>query len=317
MKGDISMIKYIINRLIFSVVALWAVVTITFFLMKAIPGNPFASESGMSPAVFENMMRYYRLDQPLFIQYLNYLMSVITFDFGPSMVSSTIDANHYITTALPISIQLGIQALIVSLIMGSTLGIIAALNHNKVPDYIASIVAIVGVSVPSFIMARILTFIFSQTLGWLPVSRWDTPLHTILPTLALAALPTAQIARLMRSSMLEVLEQDFIKTAKAKGLSRYQIIIKHGIKNSILPIISTLGTITATLLTGSFVIEKIFGIPGMGEALIVSIGNRDYPIIMAATVVYSILLISINLFIDLLYPLIDPRINLTGGAKIG
>ena len=305
------MIKYIVKRILLAVLTIWAVVTITFVLMKLIPGNPFASEGNMSRAAFENMMRYYNLDKPIFIQYISYLKSVVTFDFGPSMVSSTIDTNYYITNALPVSMQLGLQALVVSLVFGIFLGVIAALNHNKILDYIAIIVAIIGVSVPSFIMSRILTMIFSQNLGWLPISRWESFAHTILPTIALATLPTAQIARLMRSSMLEVMNQDYIKTARAKGLASYQIVTKHAIKNAILPIISILGTIISGLLTGSFVIEKIFGIPGIGDALVKSIGNRDYPIIMSSTIVYCLVLVITTLIIDLIYPLIDARIKLS------
>lgn len=309
------MLKYTIERILYGILTMWAVVTITFFLMKAIPGNPFATEGRISPAVIENLNRYYGLDKPLIIQYFKYLKSVITFDFGPSLTSATVDANYYIFKALPVSMQLGIQALIVSLVFGLLLGIIAALYHNKLLDYIAIIIAIIGVSVPSFIMARILMIIFSQKLGWFPIARWETMRHTILPTFALAALPMAQIARLMRANMLEVLGQDYFKTARAKGLGQFSIVMKHSVRNAILPVVSILGTVISNLLTGSFVIEKIFAIPGMGEALVKSIGNRDYPIIMATTVVYCFIFVSLSLVIDLIYPFIDPRIKVFGGDK--
>lgn len=311
-----ALAKYILKRVGYAILTVWAVVTITFIIMKAIPGNPFADEGKMSAAALANLMAFYKLDQPLHIQYLNYLKSVVTFDFGPSMVSSTLHPNYYITKGLPVSMELGFQALVVALVLGLILGTVAALNHNKVPDYISVALAIVGVSVPSFIMARVLITVFSVNLGWFPVSGWRSMLHTVMPTVTLAALPTAQITRLMRSSMLEVMGMEYIKTAKAKGLRRIAIIVRHGFRNAILPIVSSLGTTTTTLLTGSFVVEKIFAVPGMGEALVKSVGNRDYPVIMAAAVVYSIILIVLNLIIDLVYPLIDPRIKLTGGEKV-
>lgn len=310
------MTKYILKRIGYALLTIWAVVTITFIIMKAIPGNPFATEGKMSQAALANMISYYKLDQPMITQYLNYLKSVVTFDFGPSMVSSTLDVNYYITKGLPVSMQLGLQALILSLVLGTILGTVAALNHNRMPDYLSIALAIVGVSVPSFIMARIFTSFLSVKLGVFPVSGWNSMWHTVLPTITLAALPTAQITRLMRSSMLEVVGMEYIKTARAKGLSRLAIIVKHGLRNAVLPIVSSLGTTATNLLAGSFVVEKIFAIPGMGEALVTSIGNRDYPVIMGAAVVYSVILIVLTLVIDIAYPLIDPRIKLTGGAKV-
>ncbi len=308
--------KYILTRVIYAVFTLWVVVTITFVIMKAIPGKPFASEGKISPQAYQNLLHYYKLDRSYPEQYLGYLKSIVTLDFGPSLRSSTIDANYYIQKGLPVSMQLGVQALIVSLGMGLVLGIVASLYHNKAPDYIAIIIAIIGVSVPSFIMAKVLTTIFSVGLHWFPVAGWKSFEYTILPTFALAFLPMAQIARLMRSSMLEVMGMDYIKTAKAKGLRRFSIIIKHAIRNAILPIVSISGTIITNLLTGSFVVERIFTIPGMGESFVKSIGNRDYPVIMAATVVYCFVLIFFTLVVDLLYPLIDPRIKLVGGGKM-
>ncbi len=305
--------SYVIKRIGYAIITLWAVITITFCMMQVVPGSPFAGEGNVSETAQANMEAYYGLDKPLPVQYVKYLTSVATWDFGPSMVNPKLSPNDYISNNLPITIQLGLQATVVAVTGGLLLGIIAALFHNKFLDYFAMVIAIIGVSVPSFIMARLLTIVFAQNLGWFPVARWDSFASTILPTIALAFLPMAQIARLMRSSMLEVLGMDYIKTAKAKGLTRSAIIVKHAIRNAILPVISMLGTTVAGLLTGSFVIEKIFAIPGMGDALIKSINNRDYPVIMASTVVYCIVLIALTLFIDLIYPLIDPRIDLVKG----
>ncbi len=314
-KNNLAYFKYVAKRIGYAIVTLWAVVTITFIMMQLVPGSPFAGEGNISSTSIANLEAYYGLDQPLIIQYVRYLKSVAMWDFGPSMVNAKLSPNYYITNNLPITIQLGLQAAVVAIIGGLTLGIVAALYHNKFLDYFSIVFAIVGVSVPSFIMARILTVIFAQNLGWFPVARWESFSSTILPTITLAVLPMAQIARLMRSSMLEVLGMDYIKTAKAKGLTRPAIIVKHAIRNAILPVISMLGTTIAGLLTGSFVVEKIFAIPGMGDALIKSINNRDYPVIMAATVVYCLMLIGITLIIDLIYPLIDPRIDIVKGEN--
>ncbi len=308
--------KYVANRVGYAIITLWAVVTITFIMMNLAPGGPFAGEGNISTTSVENLEAYYGLDKPLPVQYIKYLKSVVTWDFGPSMFNEKLSPNYYITNNLPVTIQLGLQATIVAVCGGLFLGIIAALYHNKFLDYFSIVFAIIGVSVPSFIMARILTIIFAQKLGWFPVARWESYASTILPTVSLAFLPMAQIARLMRSSMLEVLGMDYIKTAKSKGLTRRVVIIKHAVRNAVLPVVSMLGTTVASLLTGSFVIEKIFAVPGMGEALIKSITNRDYPVIMAATVVYCLVLIVLTLVVDLIYPLIDPRIDLVKGGNL-
>ncbi len=306
---------YVAKRLGYAIITLWAVITITFIMMQLVPGSPFAGEGNISSTSVENLEAYYGLDKPLIVQYGKYLKSVAVWDFGPSMVNAKLSPNYYISTNLPVTIQLGLQATFLAVTGGLILGIIAALYHNKFLDYFSIIFAIVGVSVPSFIMARVLTIIFAQNLGWFPVARWESFSSTILPTIALAVLPMAQIARLMRSSMLEVLGMDYIKTAKAKGLTRPAIIVKHAIRNAVLPVVSMLGTTVAGLLTGSFVIEKIFAIPGMGDALIKSINNRDYPVIMAATVVYCLMLITLTLLVDLVYPLVDPRIDIVKGEN--
>ncbi len=307
---------YVAKRIGYAIVTLWAVVTITFIMMQLVPGGPFAGEGNISSTSIENLEAFYGLDKPLPVQYLKYLKSVVTWDFGPSMTNAKLSPNYYISNNLPVTIQLGLQATILAVSGGLLLGIVAALYHNKFLDYFSIVFAIIGVSVPSFIMARILTIIFAQKLGWFPVARWETFSSTILPTVSLAFLPMAQIARLMRSSMLEVLGMDYIKTAKAKGLTRPAVIVKHAIRNAILPVVSMLGTTIARLLTGSFVIEKIFAVPGMGEALIKSINGRDYPVIMAATVVYCLVLIVLTLAVDLIYPLIDPRIELVKGGSV-
>lgn len=308
---------YILKRLGYAILTIWSVATITFILMNIAPGSPFAAEGNISPKAIEAMNEFYGLNDPKIVQYFNYLVSIVTFDFGPSLTSISIQVNDYIIRGLPISMQLGVCALIIAVIIGSFLGIIAALNHNKALDYLASMIALLGVSVPSFIFARFLIQIFSVDMGLTPVSGWGTSQHMILPVIALAVMPMAQITRLTRSAMLEVLGQDYMKTAKAKGVSKFNVIWKHGVRNAMLPVITVLGIITSNLLTGSFVIEKVFGIPGIGEAFVQSIPNRDYPIIMAMTVIYCMILVFFTLVVDISYVFIDPRIRITGGDKGG
>jgi ABC-type dipeptide/oligopeptide/nickel transport system permease component len=297
-----------------ALLTLWVVITLTFILMHAIPGNPFAKEGKMPPGVYENLLKYYNLDKPLAVQYFLYLKSLLRLDFGPSLKSSVITVNYYIKNGFPVSLHLGIQALIIAITFGLILGVVASLNHNSWPDYLSMVIAIIGISVPSFILATVLINYAGVEWKLFPVSGWKSWKYTVLPSISLAMMPMAYIARLMRSSMLEVLRQDYIKTAKAKGLSRGVIIVKHAIRNAILPIVTVLGIITANLVTGSFVIERIFGIPGMGEMFVKGIFNRDYPVILGSTVFYSAILILLNFVVDVTYTFIDPRIKITEGS---
>lgn len=308
------MSKYILKRFAMALLTLWVVITLTFILMHAIPGNPFAKEGKMPPGVYENLLKYYNLDKPLAVQYFLYLKSLLRLDFGPSLKSSVITVNYYIKNGFPVSLHLGIQALIIAITFGLILGVVASLNHNSWPDYLSMVIAIIGISVPSFILATVLINYAGVEWKLFPVSGWKSWKYTVLPSISLAMMPMAYIARLMRSSMLEVLRQDYIKTAKAKGLSRGVIIIKHAIRNAILPIVTVLGIITANLVTGSFVIERIFGIPGMGEMFVKGIFNRDYPVILGSTVFYSAILILLNFVVDVTYTFIDPRIKITEGS---
>lgn len=306
------MSKYFVRRLAMSVVTLWVIVTITFILMHSVPGNPFANENKNIPeVVYQNLLKKYGLDKPLSEQYLIYLKNIVRWDFGESMKSNTETVNEMIARGFPVSAQLGLQALLIALIFGPALGAIAALYQNRFPDYISMIVSIIGVSVPSFVMGTFLIQFVARNVDWLPIGGWGEWRHTILPSFALALMPLAQIARLMRSSMLEVLGQDYIKTAKSKGISRTAVILKHAVRNAILPVVSILGTTVSNLLVGSFVIEKIFGVPGLGMFFVNSIYNRDYTLIMGVTVFYAIILISMLFIVDIAYTLIDPRIRLT------
>lgn len=307
--------KYILNRVLMAILTIWAIVTITFFLMHAIPGDPFTKEGRMPEVVHQNMIKQYGLDKPLFEQYIIYLKNVARFDFGVSMKSDVETVNQMISRGFPVSARLGLQSLGIALIIGPILGSFAALYQNKAIDYIATIIAIMGVSVPSFVLGAFFIQITATYFKGFPVGGWGTFNHTILPSLSLSFLTLAYMARLMRSTMLEVLNQDYIKTARSKGISKNIIIFRHAVRNAILPLISSIGTSAANLLVGSFVIEKIFGIPGLGTFFVTSISNRDYPLIMGTTIFYSMVLVIMILIVDLLYTIVDPRIKLSSGGE--
>ncbi|MBC7087799.1 MAG: ABC transporter permease [Tissierellales bacterium] len=303
--------KYLLKRFGMAIVTLWAIITITFILMHSIPGNPFAQEGKMPKVVYENLQKKYGLDKPLYQQYFIYLGNLLRGDFGESMKSRVETVNEMIARGFPVSARLGAQALVFALIFGPALGAMAALYQNKIPDYISMIVAIIGISVPSFVMGTFLIQFVARNIGFLPIGGWGEFKHTILPSFALGLMPLATMARLMRSSMLEVLNQDYIKTAKSKGLSKFAVIMKHAVRNAILPVVSVLGITISNLLVGSFVIEKIFGIPGLGMFFVKSISNRDYTLIMGTTVFYALILVVMLLLVDITYMLVDPRIRLT------
>ncbi len=297
------------KRFLAMIATLWLIATLTFFLMHAIPGSPFNQERGTSEAIQKNLEAFYHLDEPLFVQYAYYLKSLVTLDFGPSIVKATQDVNSMLSGGFPVSFELGAITLVVATISGIALGVIAALRHNGLVDYAAMTIAVLGISIPNFVLATLLIQQFAVNLQWLPAATWTSPAHMVLPTLALATGPMAIIARLTRSSMLEVLTQEYIKTAKAKGLSPVKIVLKHALKNALLPVVTVLGTLAASILTGTFVIEKIFAIPGMGKYFVESINTRDYPVIMATTVFYGAILIAMLFIVDIVYGLLDPRIK--------
>lgn len=292
------------------VITLWLIITLTFFLMHAIPGSPFNEERNTSEAVQKNLEAHYHLDEPLMVQYGLYLKSLMTLDFGPSITKPSQTVNDLLSRGFPISFELGMITLIIAVISGIILGIVAAFRHNGFIDYVAMTFAVLGISIPNFVMATMLIQQIAVNWELLPVATWQSWRHMILPTLALATGPMAIIARLTRSSMLEVLTQDYIRTARAKGLSPWKIVFKHALRNALLPVVTILGTLAAGILTGTFVIEQIFAIPGMGKYFVESINQRDYPVIMGTTVFYSAFLIVMLFLVDVAYGLLDPRIKL-------
>ncbi|MEC2057473.1 ABC transporter permease [Peribacillus psychrosaccharolyticus] len=304
------MTSYILKRLGAMLVTLWLIVTLTFFLMHSVPGSPFNEERTTNEAIQKNLEAYFHLDEPLYVQYGIYMKSLVTFDFGPSIKRSSDSVNAMLERGFPISFELGFITLVTAIVSGLFLGIIAALRHNGFVDYLAMTIAVLGISIPNFVLATLLIQQLAVTYEIFPAATWQSPMHMVLPTLALATGPMAIIARLTRASMLEVLTQDYIRTAKAKGLSPVKIVFKHALRNAMLPVVTVLGTLAASILTGTFVIEKIFAIPGMGRYFVESISNRDYPVIMGTTVFYSAILIIMLFLVDIAYGLLDPRIKL-------
>lgn len=304
------MVRFILRRVLFAFVSLFIIVSATFFLMKAVPGDPISNENDDIPAeILESMRDHYGLNDPLPVQYINYLKSVVKWDLGPSYTYKGTSVNEIISSGFPVSLSLGLISLFIGISGGLFLGIVSALNHNQTRDYLAMIVAVIGISVPNFILAALLQYVFAIKLGWLPVAKWGSIQQAILPALALSALPLAFVSRLTRSSMLEVLSENYIKTAKSKGIGHWVITYKHALRNALLPVITYIGPMSVSILTGTFVIEKIFGIPGLGSHFVMSIMNRDYTVIMGTAVFYSVLLLTIILLVDLSYGIIDPRIK--------
>ncbi len=301
---------YIIKRLLLAVLTIWVVITITFFVMRAVPGGPFASEKAITPAAQAALEQKYGLDKPVSEQYFTYLKDIVTkFDFGPSLKQRGRQVIDIISDGLKTSAKLGLLAAFSSLIVGVVLGAVAALRRNKLIDRIIMVITTAFVSMPSFIMGSLLLILFAIKFSVFPANG-STPAGLVLPVITLALFPMAYITRLTRSSMLDVLGQDYIRTAKAKGVSGVKVIFGHALKNALIPVITYFGPQIAYIITGSLVVEQIFAVPGLGRAFVNSITNRDYPLIMGTTIILAALIVIMNLVGDILYKVVDPRINL-------
>ena len=304
------MLNYLIKRIGNSIIVLWVVMTVTFLLMHAIPGGPFTAEKSLPPAVKVNIEARYKLNDPLLTQYKDYLANVIRGDLGPSFKYVGRSVNDIIAESFPVSLELGVESIFLALLVGVPAGVLAAYRRSRWPDRAVNLLTTLGVAVPSFVLSALLVELFAMKLGWLPAAMWNSWASRILPSVALAAMPMAFITRLTRSSMLDVLGQDYIKTAKAKGLSTGAVLFRHALPNALIPVVTYLGPMAAGILTGSFVIETIFAIPGLGSYFVTSIYNRDYTVILGITLFYSAIVIFMNMLVDLIYPLLDPRIKL-------
>lgn len=301
---------YIIKRIFNAFIVLWIVITITFFLMHAIPGGPFTAEKSLPPYVLHSIEERYKLNDPLYKQYGDYLCNLVQGDLGPSFKYPGRSVNDIIKDGFPVSFKLGIEAILIAIIIGIPAGILAGVKKDKWQDRAVNFFTTLGVAVPSFVVAALLIYVLSTKLHLLPAAMWNGWRYEIMPALALSGMPMSFIARLTRSSMLDILSQDYIKTARAKGLSWSKVLIKHALPNSLIPVVTYLGPMTASILTGSFVIETIFAIPGLGQYFVTSIYNRDYTVILGVTIFYSVIVIVLNIVVDLLYPLLDPRIKI-------
>ena len=300
---------FLIKRLIQGLIVLWVVATLTFILLRLAPGGPFDRERKLPPEVLANIEAKYHLDEPLSRQYLRYLAGILHLDLGPSYKYLDRGVKEIISDTLPTSVLLGLLALVFALMVSFPTGLIAAYFRNSWIDRFALLTATLGISVPNFILGALLIWLFALQLGWLQAGRWDSAASMILPTVTLGAAPAAYIAALLRSTLIEALGDDFIRTARAKGLRESTVLFKHALRNSLLPVLTVMGPLTAALLTGSFVVEYVFAIPGMGRFFITAVTDRDYPLIMGVTLVYTALLVAANFLVDLCYAYVDPRIR--------
>ncbi len=305
------MVKYLFQRVVAMVLSLFCLATIAFFLMHSIPGGPFTREKPLPKAVLAALNEKFHLDDPLMTQYLDYMKGVVQGDFGPSFKHPNVMVIDRIKEGLPYTAKIGLISIFFSLVIGIPLGILAALKQNKAADRISMIIATLGVTIPSFIVATLLIYVFAVQLGWFnarsgQMTNWK---EVFLPVLALSGYGLAFITRLTRSSMLDVIQQDYIRTARAKGISEGKVIFKHGLKNAVLPVVSFIGPLIAFQLVGSFIVERLFSIPGIGRYFTESISNRDYTMIMGTTIFYGILMIVLGFVVEIAYGFLDPRIK--------
>lgn len=304
------MLKYTLKRLLLAILTLWVIITITFCLMHAIPGDPFSDEKRIAPEIMANLNAKYGLDKPLFEQYIIYMKNLLHGDFGTSFKYANRTVNSLIATGFPVSCTVGAVACAIGIVMGIVFGILSAVNRGRWPDYMVIIMSILCVSVPAFVFASLFQYTFGAKLQWLPVAGWKSPIYMILPCVALGLRLIAHIARMMRTSMLDVLGQDYIMTARAKGLTDGQVIRRHTIRNAITPVVSVCGTMIAGTLVGSFVIENIFNIPGMGKYLVNAVKESDYTVILGMTAFYALVLVIVTFIVDVLYVVVDRRVKL-------
>jgi len=304
------LILFVLKRFLWGIPVLWVVATLTFILMQVVPGGPFDKEKPLPPEIKANVEAKYHLDKPIWQQYLLYLKALLRGDLGPSYKYLGRDVADIIRDTLPVSLQLGLLALLVAIASGLVLGILAVVRPYSWIDRIGMILATAGISIPNFVMGALLVLFLAHMYKFFPPALWEGWRHTILPALTLGLGPAAFIARLMRASLLETLHQDFVRTARSKGLGEGAILLKHVLKNSVMPVVTFLGPLAAPLVTGSFIVEYICSISGIGKFFITAVTNRDYPLIMGVTLVYSALILAANLIVDIAYAYLDPRVRI-------
>ena len=306
------MIGYITRRLISALPVLWIIASQTFVLVRIVPGGPFDAEKNLPPEVVANIKAKYHLDRPVGEQYVLYMTRLMHGDLGVSYKYVNRTVNDILADAFPVSLELGCLGLLLAVCVGVPLGTVAAVNRGKAEDVVAMFLATAGISVPGFVIGALLIFVFGIWLKILPVALWEHGRSMILPAVTLAASPAAYIARLTRASVLDVLDKDWVRTARSKGLSNTSTVIKHVLRNALVPVATVLGPLTAILITGSFVVEYIYAVPGMGRFFITAVGNRDYDLIIGTTLIFAVLLIISNAAVDIIYQILDPRMQLNG-----
>lgn len=303
---------YIIRRVLFLFPTLFAIYTLTFFLIHATPGGPWSQgDKPVPPVVLEHLNEAYGLDKPVWQQYLDYLWNILHGDFGPSFASRSQSVTDIIRQTFPVSLQLGIAAMLIAMAIGLPLGILGALKHNTAFDYMSSLVTVVGISTPSYVTVSLMVLLLANTLHLVPTGGWDGIWSTkaIIPSIALALYPAAVLARYMRSSMLEVLSADYMRTARAKGLSSWTVIVSHALRNALIPVLTVAGVVLADVITGSFFVETVYQVPGIGRYFVDSITKHDYPVILGTVLLYGAVVSVMNLIVDILYPMLDPRMS--------
>jgi oligopeptide transport system permease protein len=307
------MFAYSLRRILVAIPTMLVIIAVAFFMMRSAPGSPFDTEKALSPEIRAQIMAFYGMDKPIFMQFLDYLKGLLTFDLGPSLIYKDQTVSEIIGSGFPVSIVVGLSALILAASIGVPLGLIAALKQNTGPDYSIMAVAMAGICIPSLVTGPILSLVFGVYLGWLPTAGLDLGKMTIatlmLPVITLSLPQIAIISRLVRSSAVEVLRSNFVRTARAKGLPEFQVLTKHALRAALLPLVSYLGPACAALITGSVVVETVFQLPGIGKNFVTSALQRDYPVVMAVVVLYAGLIILLNLLADLAYGLLDPKVK--------
>lgn len=311
----LDVLKYTLTRLGYMIVTLWIIVTATFFLMHSLPGTPLQNEEKLPPLIREQIMETYGLNDPLPVQYVNFMGRLVQGDLGKSLTYDGRSVTEMLLEGFQASSFIGMQALIFGVVVGLLLGVAAALRNGGLLDNFATVIAVVGVSIPSFVMAGLLSYWIGVKWELLPAALWGTYEHTILPSLSLSFFVIAQMSRYIRTEMVEVMDQDYMKTAKAKGLGRQAIIFRHALRNALIPAVTVLGPLAVNIITGSLVIERIFAIPGIGEFFVQSIQVNDYTLIMGVTIFYAVLILTTIFIVDILYGIIDPRIRLAGAKE--
>jgi len=309
------MAKYLAKRIFYLILTLFIVITVTFFLMKLLPGTPLTNQAKLSKSQIALIYEQYGLNKPVWQQYLLYLAGAVRGNFGTSFQFSDQPVSYLLSSRIGPSLQIGLQAMIFGVIIGIIVGSFGAMKQNTWVDTSATFVSILGISIPSFVLAVLLQYYLGLKLGWFPIAEWGGFIYTVLPTLALGATPLAESARFVRTEMVDVLSSDYIELAKAKGLSRTGVIYHHALRNSLIPLITIVGPLAVNIMTGSMVVENIFSIPGIGEQFVKSVLTNDYPTIMGLTIIYSFMLCVVLLFTDILYGIVDPRIRITGKAN--